>query len=85
MENRKTEMNIWWALLPIVVMIVTMLITIVVLKQEPHIPLIIGTTIAALVAWKHGFNWKEIQEMMFKGIRLALPAVIIIMVVGLTI
>lgn len=85
MENRKTEMNIWWALLPIVVMIVTMLITIVVLKQEPHIPLIIGTTIAALVAWKHGFNWKEIQEMMFKGIRLALPAVIIIMLVGLTI
>ncbi len=85
MQSRKREMNIWWALLPIVVMIVTMTITIVVLKQEPHIPLIIGTAVAALVAWKFGYQWKEIEEMMFKGIRLALPAVIIIMLVGLTI
>lgn len=81
----KREINIWWALTPIVVMIVVMLITIIQLEQEPHIPLIIGTSIAALVAWKHGFTFKEIEEMMFKGIRLALPAIVIIMLVGLTI
>ncbi len=82
---KKTEMNVWWALLPIVTMIVVMIFTIVKLEQEPHIPLMIGTAIAAIVAWKHGYTWNEIQEMMFKGIRLALPAVIIIMLVGLTI
>lgn len=82
---KKTEMNVWWALLPIVTMIVVMILTIVKLEQEPHIPLMIGTAIAAIVAWKHGYTWNEIQEMMFKGIRLALPAVIIIMLVGLTI
>lgn len=82
---KKTEMNVWWALLPIVTMIVVMIFTIVQLEQEPHIPLMIGTAIAAIVAWKHGYTWNEIQEMMFKGIRLALPAVIIIMLVGLTI
>lgn len=85
MEQSKKEMNIWWAILPIVVMITFMLITIVVLEQEPHIPLIIGTVTAALVAYKFGHTWKDIQEMMFTGIKLAMPAILIIMLVGLTI
>lgn len=75
----------WWALLPIAVMIIVMLITIIKLEQEPHIPLIIGTVTAALVALKFGNTWKDIEEMMYQGIKLALPAVIIIMLVGLTI
>ncbi|MEC5423199.1 Na+/H+ antiporter NhaC [Virgibacillus sp. C22-A2] len=82
-EDRK--INIWWALLPLVVMITAMILTIIVYEGEPHIPLIIGTGAAALVAWKQGYKWKEIEEMMFRGIRLALPAVLIIMLVGLTI
>lgn len=81
----KNKINIWWALLPLVVMIITMILTVVVFEQEPHIPLIVGTTVAALVAWKHGFKWKDIEEMMYKGIKLALPAIVIIMLVGLTI
>ncbi|WP_025786266.1 Na+/H+ antiporter NhaC [Sporosarcina sp. D27] len=89
MEQRKTrekrEINFWMAILPLVIMIGVMLVTVVWLKQGPHMPLIVGTSIASLVAWKYGFNWKEIEEMMYKGIRLALPAVVIIMLVGLTI
>lgn len=81
----KKEMALGWAVLPLFLMILVMFYTIVVLEQGPHIPLIIGTSIAAVVAWKHGFKWKEIEEMMYKGIRLALPAVVIIILVGLTI
>ncbi|WP_404456755.1 Na+/H+ antiporter NhaC [Virgibacillus necropolis] len=67
-------------------MIVVMILTIVVFEQGPHIPLVIGTVIAALVAWKKcGFKWKEIEEMMYKGVKLALPAIVIIMLVGLII
>lgn len=73
------------AILPLIIMIIVMLFTVVKLEQGPHIPLIIGTTVAALVAWRSGFTWKEIEEMMFKGIKLALPAVVIIMLVGMTI
>ncbi|PID22356.1 Na+/H+ antiporter NhaC [Sporosarcina sp. P3] len=87
MEERRQNRDIgfWWAILPLVLMILVMLITVVKLEQGPHMPLIVGTSIAALVAWRHGFTWKEIEEMMYKGIRLALPAVIIIMLVGLVI
>ncbi len=73
------------AILPLIIMIIVMLFTVVKLEQGPHMPLIIGTTVAALVAWRYGFTWKEIEEMMFKGIKLALPAVVIIMLVGMTI
>ncbi|WP_369792688.1 Na+/H+ antiporter NhaC [Exiguobacterium sp. AB2] len=78
-------MKLGWALLPLLVMIGVMLVAIVLLEQGPHIPLIIGTAVASMVAYKHGFKWKEIEEMMYKGIRLALPAVVIIILVGLTI
>jgi len=84
-QGNKVDMKLRWAILPLLVMIGVMLVAIVQLKQGPHIPLIIGTAVAALVAWRHGYKWKEIEEMMYKGIRLALPAVVIIILVGLTI
>lgn len=81
----KKEINALWALLTFAIMIITMLITVVVLEQSPHVPLLVGTTVAAIVAKLHGFKWMEIEEMMYKGIRLALPAIVIIILVGLTI
>ncbi|QUE85499.1 Na+/H+ antiporter NhaC [Exiguobacterium alkaliphilum] len=84
-QGNKQEMKLGWALLPLLVMIGVMLVAIVLLEQGPHIPLIIGTAVASMVAYMHGFKWKEIEEMMYKGIRLALPAVVIIILVGLTI
>ena len=83
--NRKKEMSFKMAIIPLVVMIIVMALTVVVLEQGPHIPLIVGTVAAALVALKSGYKWKEIEEAMYKGIRLALPAVLIIMLVGITI
>ncbi|TDL32730.1 Na+/H+ antiporter NhaC [Jeotgalibacillus sp. S-D1] len=81
----KKEISFKVAIIPLIVMIAVMAFTIVKLEQGPHIPLIVGTCTAALVAWRCGFNWKEIEESMYKGIRLALPAVIIIILVGLII
>ncbi|MEK5101635.1 Na+/H+ antiporter NhaC [Cytobacillus sp. FSL M8-0252] len=83
--KKDQKMTFGMALIPLVVMIVTMMIAVIYLDQGPHIPLIIGTITAALVAWKAGYNWKHIEESMYKGIKLALPAVIIIMLVGLVI
>ncbi|EMI11480.1 Na+/H+ antiporter NhaC [Anoxybacillus gonensis] len=81
----KRQISFSVAMIPVLVTIVVMALTIVVLEQSPHIPLIVGTTVAALIAWRLGFTWREIEESIYKGIRLALPAVVIIMLVGLTI
>ena len=66
-------------------MIAVMAVTVVALEQGPHIPLIVGTVTAAIVAWKAGYRWDELEEAMYKGIRLALPAIVIIILVGMTI
>ncbi|MFE5429262.1 Na+/H+ antiporter NhaC [Peribacillus simplex] len=81
----KKEMSFGVAIIPLIVMIVMMAITVVWLEQGPHIPLIVGTSAAAIVAWSSGYKWNEIEESMYKGIRLALPAVVIIILVGMTI
>ena len=65
------KIGFFMAILPLFIMIMVMLVTVVKLEQGPHMPLIVGTTVAALVAWRAGYSWKEIEEMMYKGIRLA--------------
>lgn len=42
----RKDINVFWALVPLLVMIVCMLLWVVKLKQAPHIPLMIGTAVA---------------------------------------
>ena len=84
-HETKKEFKFFMAIIPLLVMVVTMLYAIVVLETDPHLPLIIGTITAALVAIINGFKFDDLEEMMYKGIKLALPAVVIIMMVGLII
>lgn len=85
MKNEDKNIPFFWALTPILMMVFAMLITIVVFEGAPHIPLAFGTIIASLVAWKHVFSWKKIEDSIYSGIRLALPAVVIIILIGLVI
>lgn len=84
-DETKKEFNFFLAMIPLTVMVITMLYAIVVLETDPHLPLMIGTITAAIIAVISGFKFDDLEEMMYKGIRLALPAVIIIMLVGLII
>lgn len=81
----KKDINVWYALLTLTIMISAMLYTVVKLQQPPHLPLLIGTSVAIIITMAHGYRWEEVEEMMYKGIRHALPAVVIIMLVGLII
>lgn len=83
--SEKREIPFTFAIIPLVAMIVAMIVTIVVLGGDPHSPLILGTMIAAFIAWRFGYSWKELETGLYDGIRLALPAVVIIMMVGLII
>ncbi|UXR70631.1 Na+/H+ antiporter NhaC [Staphylococcus sp. IVB6246] len=84
-QRIKRDINVWYALLTLGIMIGAMLFTVVKLEQAPHIPLLIGTMVAIIITMCHGYEWDEVEEMMYKGIKHALPAVVIIMLVGLII
>jgi len=51
----------------------------------PHIPLIFGTVIASLMGIRLGMTWGEIERGMVDGIVVALPACLILMVIGMLI
>ncbi|RIP37194.1 Na+/H+ antiporter NhaC [Staphylococcus gallinarum] len=81
----KKEIGVTSAVFTLVIMIGCMLFTVAVLEKEPHIPLMIGTAVAIIITMLHGYAFEEVEEMMYKGIRHALPAIVIIILVGLII
>lgn len=60
-------------------------VSIVMFGMDPHIPMLLGVFVASVVALRCGFRWDVIQDGMVKGISNALPAMIILMVVGILI
>jgi NhaC family Na+:H+ antiporter len=74
------------SLLPVVGLVAMLMGTIVVLDGTGHLPLIGGTVLAGVVA-SFGLKrpWQEIQQGMVGGITTALPAILILLVVGLLI
>ncbi|SKC45530.1 Na+/H+ antiporter NhaC [Maledivibacter halophilus] len=76
---------IYEAILSFVFLIVVMGIGIAVFGSDPHIPMLIGTAFAALIALKIGYSWKEIEKSMFEGISQALQAIIILAIIGVLI
>ncbi|WP_299842532.1 Na+/H+ antiporter NhaC [uncultured Roseovarius sp.] len=60
-------------------------VSIVVYGLDPHIPMLLGVVVASLVALRCGFSWQNVQNGMVRGINNALPAMIILIIVGVLI
>ncbi|MCL6284218.1 Na+/H+ antiporter NhaC [Ruegeria sp. 2012CJ41-6] len=77
--------HFWEAILSLVSLIVGISISIVVYGLDPHVPMLLGVIVASLVALRCGFSWQNIQNGMVRGITNALPATIILIIVGVLI
>ena len=85
-NNLKREFPFFLSLIPFIVMVGLMYIAVTIFETDPHIPLIMGTVTASLIAFLYGkYDWEDVEDMMFTGIRLALPALVIILLIGLVI
>ena len=76
------EIRVGTALIPVFCLISFLAVGIIVFKQPPHIPLIMASTIAALVALLHGHSWKQIRGGIIQSIMIAIDAVLILFIVG---
>lgn len=72
----------WVAAAVFVFLIACVILMTAVLKTTPHVPLLFSTVLAGIVGKCLGFSWKEMQEGIMETIRAALPAILIIMVIG---
>lgn len=77
--------KIWEALIPIVGMAIIIVYSMIVLKVDPHIPIVLSTILAAAMALKVGCSWAEIRLGMIESIYRAVEALVIVMTVGMLI
>ncbi len=52
---------------------------------DPQIPMFLGVTVSGIIAWRCGYDWSAIQNAMVQGISNALPAIMILLVIGMLI
>ncbi|MBR2570442.1 MAG: Na+/H+ antiporter NhaC, partial [Paenibacillus sp.] len=79
----KRQVSIGLALLPILALMIAGAASIFTWKAGMFIPLVIGIIVTVLVGVVNGYRWDELQEMMVKGVAKALPAIFILLVIGM--
>lgn len=84
-KEEKRQPYLYEALLSFGFLIAIMAASISIYGADPHIPMLVGTMFAAVIAMKIGYSWDEIQKSMFDGIYQALQAIIILAIIGVLI
>ena len=79
----KKELSTGMSLVPIIALIGAAALSIFIWKAGMHVPLMIGVITAAIVSIIAGWSWDEVQQMMVKGVERALPAVFILLIIGI--
>ncbi|MCR9173278.1 MAG: Na+/H+ antiporter NhaC [bacterium] len=75
------------ALIPVLILIGLLALSVYLygddsLSGANQMALIVGAIIAGLVGWRLGFSWKDIEKGMVKSIKSALPAILILLMIG---
>ena len=74
------------AMIPITTLMVFLGVGIFICGASPHVPLVGATAVAGLVAvYRLGYNWNELESSMFDSIKMAMQAILIIMIIGILI
>lgn len=77
--------TLWEAIISLFSLVIGISISIVFYGLDPQIPMLLGVVVSSVVALRCGFKWDTIQDGMVRGIANALPAMIILLVVGVLI
>lgn len=84
--NKKREPGFLLAMLPIIVLVALLVLNVAYFDDATGGPnqmaLIFGAVVAALVASYLGFSWKKLQKGIVESITSALPAVLILLLIG---
>lgn len=85
MDKTEKKISFGLAIIPFLVMIIAMTFVIIVFDGDPHIPILFGAITAGFIAWLCGYSWIELEKFIYQGITKVLPAVVILILVGLII
>lgn len=77
--------HFWEAVISLLSLVIGISLSIVVYGLDPHVPMLMGVMVASIVALRCGFSWQNVQNGMVRGITNSLPAIIILILVGILI
>lgn len=83
--RRSRPPPLWLALLPVAFLVLVLAVQLRVFEGTAHLPLILASVVAAVIASALGHTWREIELGIAEGIAIALRAILILMVVGMLI
>lgn len=84
-EAKPHAPSVYHAMASFIVLIGIMAVGIAVFHTNPHIPMLLGTAFAAVIALSLGYSWSFIEKSMFDGIYSALQAIVILAIIGVLI
>lgn len=84
-EQEAREPNVWEAAVSILGLVIAISCGVLIFHCEPHLPILFGALVAALIAMRTGHGWKRIEKGMLDGIANSLQAIIILLVIGILI
>jgi len=84
-KREKRDPYIWEALISILGLIFFISLAILRYEADPHVPILLGVFVAAVVGLRAGFSWKEIETGMLDGITNSLQAIVILAIIGILI
>lgn len=79
------EMSLSKTLFVFTFVFVSILVSIKIFGSSPHIPLVLSTIVAGVVAVTSGFTWSEMEESICDTIKASAPAIIIMLIIGMII
>ncbi|MFO7153152.1 MAG: Na+/H+ antiporter NhaC family protein, partial [Bacillota bacterium] len=83
MKPRKP--HLYEALFSVLALIIVMGVSLVKYRTDPHVPMLIGSLFASLVAVRLGYRWSDIEKAMIDGISQAMQSIIILTIIGILI
>ena len=86
-DNPQTpKPSLFMAILPIALTMALLMIQLFVYEDfTPHIPLVFGIMITAVLGWKLGYRWSHMEAGMYHVVGVGLPSLAILMTVGMLI
>ncbi len=81
-DNSPRKPTLFISAIPIVILMICLAVAIIMFDGSPHIPLMIASCAAGIIALILGNKWKDIEDGFINTIQMSMQAILILMIVG---
>ena len=84
--RERKEATLGISVIPVIVIVAVLAVAIIIYGQDPHIPILIGAAVGALIAvYNLGYTWDELEKGIIDSIGSVMQAILILAVIGMLI